>query len=119
MRFTGFLIEHHAANLPLWLAPEQVRVLPVTEPQIDYARSIVNQLRAQQVHAGLEFRNHKLIGRIPRAEEARVHTMLVVIQKEQDKGTVAFRFHGRGNVGVKPRAEVVADVLAAIHERRP
>src|SRR5499433_1115368 len=80
-RFIGFLIEHYAGNFPLWLAPEQVRVLPITEAQIDYAKSIVNELRAQMVRADLEFSNDKLQGRILRAEESRVHTMLVVGQK--------------------------------------
>lgn len=117
-RFIGFLIEHYAGNFPLWLAPDQVRVLPVTEAQMDYARGIVNELRAQQVRAELEFSNDKLMGRIQRAEEARVHHILVVGQKEQEAGAVAVRIHGQGQQGVKPRAEVIADILLAIKERR-
>src|SRR5438067_1281447 len=117
-RFIGFLIEHYAGNFPLWLAPEQVRVLPITEQQIDYARSIVNELRGQMVRAELEFSNDKLQGRILRAEEARVHTMLVIGQKEQDANAVSVRIHGKGNVGVKPKAEVIADIFQAIKERR-
>ena len=117
-RFIGFLIEHYAGNFPLWLAPDQVRVLPVTEAQLDYGKSLVTELRAQMVRAELEFSNDKLQGRIQRAEEARVHTMLVVGQKEQEANAVAVRVHGKGNVGVKPRAEVVADLLGAIRERR-
>jgi len=118
-RFIGFLIEHYAGNFPLWLAPDQVRVLPVTEQQIDYAKSLVDELRAQQVRAELEFSNDKLMGRIQRAEEARVHHILVVGQREQDSNAVAVRIHGKGQQGVKPRAEVVADILSAIKERRP
>jgi len=117
-RFIGFLIEHYAGNFPLWLAPEQVRVLPVTEAQIDYAKSLVDELRAQQVRAELEFSNDKLMGRIQRTEEARVHHILVVGQREQEAGAVAVRIHGKGQQGVKPRAEVVADILSAIRERR-
>jgi len=93
-------------NFPLWLAPDQVRVLPVTEAQIDYARGIVNQLRAQQVHAELEFSSAKLMGYIQRAEEARVHH--VVGQREEEADAVARRFPGKGEQGVEPRAEVVA-----------
>jgi len=117
-RFIGFLIEHYAGNFPLWLAPDQVRVLPITEAHIEYAKGIVNELRAQQVRAELEFSNDKLQGRILRAEEARVHHILVVGQREQEANTVAVRIHGQGEQGVKPRAEVVADILAAIRERR-
>jgi threonyl-tRNA synthetase len=116
-RFIGFLIEHYAGNFPLWLAPDQVRVLPVTEQQIDYAKSLVDELRAQQVRAELEFSNDKLMGRIQRAEEARVNHILVVGQREQDANAVAVRIHGKGQQGVKLRAEVVADILSAIRER--
>ena len=59
------------------------------------------------------------MGRIQRAEEARVHHILVVGQREQDSNAVAVRIHGKGQQGVKPRAEVVADILSAIKERRP
>jgi len=117
-RFIGFLIEHYAGNFPLWLAPDQVRVLPITEQQLDYAKSLVSELRSHMVRAELEFSNDKLQGRILRAEESRVHTMLIVGQKEQDANAVAVRVHGKGNVGVKPRNEVVADILASIRERR-
>ena len=117
-RFIGFLIEHYAGNFPLWLAPDQVRVLPVTDAQMDYAQGIVNELRAQQVRAELEFSNDKLMGRIQRAEATRVHHILVVGQKEQEANAVALRIHGQGQQGVKPRAGVVAEILASIRERR-
>jgi threonyl-tRNA synthetase len=117
-RFIGFLIEHYAGNFPLWLAPEQVRVLPVTSDQVGYAEDLVKELRGQFVRAGLEFSNDKLQGRILRAEEAKVHTMLIVGQKEQAANTVAVRRHGQGNVGVKPRAEIVTEILQAIRERK-
>ena len=117
-RFIGFLIEHYAGNFPLWLAPEQVRVLPISDAQLDYAKAIVTELRSQMVRAELEFSNDKLQGRILRAEEARVHTMLIIGQKEQDANAVALRVHGKGNVGVKPRGEIMADILQAIKERR-
>ncbi|MBN2505072.1 MAG: threonine--tRNA ligase [Verrucomicrobia bacterium] len=117
-RFIGFLIEHYAGNFPLWLAPDQVRVLPVTEAQLEYARGIVEELRAHQVRAELEYSNDKLQGRILRAEEARVHHILVVGQREQEAGAVAVRIHGHGHQGVRPRAEVVSEILAAIRERR-
>ncbi len=117
-RFVGFLIEHYAGNFPLWLAPEQVRVLPVTGDQVGYAEDIARELRAQFVRATVEFSNDKLQGRIQRAEEARVHTMLIVGGKEQTAAAVAVRIHGRGNVGVRPRTDAVSDILQAIKDRR-
>jgi threonyl-tRNA synthetase len=78
----------------------------------------VARQRAQQVRVELEFSDDKLMGRIQRAEEARVHHILVVGQKEQDANAVALRIHGKGQQGVKPRGDVVADILAAIRERR-
>jgi threonyl-tRNA synthetase len=117
-RFIGFLIEHYAGNFPLWLAPEQVRLLPVTEAQIPYAEDIVNELRGQFVRATLEFSNDKLQGRIQRAEEAKAHTMLIVGAKEQQTNAVALRIHGKGQQGVVPRAAAVADILRTIRERR-
>lgn len=117
-RFIGFLIEHYAGNFPLWLAPEQVRVLPVTEAQIDYAKGIVDELRAQQVRAEIEFSNDKLMGRIQRAEAARVHHILVVGGRECEANAVAVRIHGKGQQGVRPRSEVVAEILESIRERR-
>ncbi|WCJ58575.1 threonine--tRNA ligase [Fontisphaera persica] len=116
-RFIGFLIEHYAGNFPLWLAPEQVRVLPVTEAQMEYGRSLVQELRGHQVRAELEFSNDKLMGRIQRAEEARAHHILVVGAKEQAAQAVAVRVHGKGQQGVKPRAEVVRDILEKIKTR--
>jgi threonyl-tRNA synthetase len=114
----GPSLELYAGDFPLWLAPDQVRVLPVSEQQIDYAQGIVNELRAQQVRVEMEFSNDKLMGRIQRAEEARVYHILVVGQREQEANAVAVRIHGQGQQGVKPRAEAVADVLSAIRERR-
>ncbi|HOW66908.1 MAG TPA: threonine--tRNA ligase [Candidatus Paceibacterota bacterium] len=117
-RFLGFLIEHYAGNFPLWLAPEQVRVLPVTPDQIPYAEDIVKELRNHLVRASLEFSNDKLQGRILRAEEAKTHTMLVVGQKEMQTLSVSVRVHGKGSLGVQSRADVVANLLRDIRERR-
>jgi threonyl-tRNA synthetase len=79
----------------------------------------VNELRASMVRAGGDFGTDKINGKILRAEEARVHTMLVIGRREQEAGTVAVRLHGKGNVGAKPKAEAVADILLAIKDRRP
>ncbi len=118
-RFIGFLTEHYAGNFPLWLAPHQVRVLPVTDAQLDYARSLVQELRTHQVRADLEFSNDKLMGRIQRAEADRAHHILVVGQREQEANQVALRIHGRGQQGVLPRAQCLDRILTAIRQRQP
>jgi threonyl-tRNA synthetase len=119
-RFIGFLIEHYAGNFPLWLAPEQVRILTIgaEEPLIDFARSIHAELRAQEVRAELDLSTDKINGKIQRAEQQKVHTMLVIGKRDLESGAVSVRIHGQGNLGAKPRGEVVADILAAIKERR-
>jgi len=116
-RFLGFLIEHYAGNFPLWLAPEQIRVLPITEEQMDYAKELVAELRRHEVRAELEFSHDKLQGRILRAEEAKVHTMLVIGGREQEANAVAVRLHGKGRGEVRPRDQVVADILESIRTR--
>ncbi|HOC58037.1 MAG TPA: threonine--tRNA ligase [Verrucomicrobiota bacterium] len=119
-RFIGFLIEHYAGNFPLWLAPEQVRVLTIgeEEPLVNYARSLVQELRANLVRAEGDYTNDKINGKIQQAEQAKVHTMLVVGPRDLAANAVSVRVHGQGSLGAKPKAEVVADVLAAIRERR-
>ncbi len=119
-RFIGFLIEHYAGNFPLWLAPEQVRVLTVgeEEPLVNYARGIVQELRAQMVRAEGDYTNDKINGKIQRAEQAKVHTMLVVGPRDLQADAVSVRVHGQGSLGAKPRREVLADLLAAVRERR-
>jgi threonyl-tRNA synthetase len=119
-RFIGFLIEHYAGNFPLWLSPEQVRILTIgDDPKLmDYARSIVNELRAQQVRAEIDDSSDKINGKIQRAEQMKVHTMFVIGKRDMDADAVSVRVHGKGNLGAKPRGEAVAEILQAIKERR-
>jgi threonyl-tRNA synthetase len=118
-RFIGFLIEHYAGNFPLWLAPEQVRLLPIGEEPMDYARSLLQELRANRIRASLDSTSDKISGKIQNAERDKVHTMLVIGQKELAAGSVAVRVHGKGMQGVKPRAQALAELLQAIKERQP
>jgi threonyl-tRNA synthetase len=120
-RFIGFLIEHYAGNFPLWLSPEQVRILPIGDeaPLLDYARSVQNELRAQQVRCELDASTDHIKAKIANAEQMKVHTMLVIGNRDMEANAVSVRVHGKGNLGAKPRDEVIADILAAIKERRP
>jgi len=119
-RFIGFLIEHYAGNFPLWLSPEQVRVLPIgDEPKLlDYSRAILDELRSHQVRAVLDASTDHIKSKIANAEQMKVHTMLVIGGRDMDANAVSVRVHGQGNLGAKPRTEVIADLLQSIKERR-
>ncbi|HEY3863867.1 MAG TPA: threonine--tRNA ligase [Verrucomicrobiae bacterium] len=118
-RFIGFLIEHYAGNFPLWLAPEQVRVLTIGDDAalVDYAKAIVSELRGNFVRAEGDFSTNKINGKIQEAEKARVHTMLVVGPRDMQAGAVSVRVHGKGSLGAKPKGEAVAQILEAIKQR--
>ena len=119
-RFIGFLIEHYAGNFPLWLCPEQVRILTIgDEPALtEYARAIHNELRSHHVRAELDLSTDKINGKILRAEEMKVHTMFVLGKRDMEAGAISVRVHGKGNLGAKPRGEVIQEILEAIKERR-
>jgi len=119
-RFIGFLIEHYAGNFPLWLAPDQVRVITLNDDQalIDYAKPIVAELRANMVRVDADFSATPFKAKISNAEQLRVHTMLVIGGRDMEAGAVSVRLHHGGPQGAKPKAEVIADILAGIKERK-
>lgn len=119
-RFIGFLIEHYAGNFPLWLSPEQVRILTIGDDAklIDYSMSILNELRAHQVRAEIDKSTDQINGKIQRAEQMKVHTMFVIGKRDLEADAVSVRVHGKGNLGAKSRHEAIAEILQAIKERR-
>jgi threonyl-tRNA synthetase len=118
-RFIGFLIEHYAGNFPLWLAPEQVRVITLNDDPalLDYATPILSKLRAGMVRAEADFGSEPVKAKIAAAEKARVHTMLVIGHRDVENGQVSVRLHGQGNVGAKSASEVVAEIMEKIRLR--
>ena len=118
-RFIGFLIEHYAGNFPLWLSPEQVRILTIgDDPKLlDYARSILKELRAHQVRAEMDESSDKINGKIQRAEQMKVHTMFVIGKRDMEANAISVRVHGKGNLGAKPRDEVISTLLEQIKTR--
>src|SRR5213595_3815684 len=102
-RFIGFLIEHYAGNFPLWLSPEQVRILTIgDEPQLlDYSRAILRELRSHQVRAEIDTSTDKINGKIQRAEQIKVHTMFVIGKRDMEAKAISVRVHGKGNLGAK------------------
>ncbi len=119
-RFIGFLIEHYAGNFPLWLAPDQVRILTIGDDEnlIAYAKSILSELRANFIRAEGDFGTDKINGKVLRAEELKVHTMLVIGQRDLEAGNVSVRVHGKGNQGAKPKTEAIAEIIASVRERK-
>jgi threonyl-tRNA synthetase len=118
-RFIGFLIEHYAGNFPLWLAPEQVRVLTLNDDEklVAYAKEIHRELRAHEVRAEADFSPDPIKAKIAEAEKAKVHTMLVIGGRDMDASAVSVRLHSKGPQGAKPKGEVVAEILAKIRNR--
>ena len=114
-RFIGFLIEHYAGNFPLWLAPDQVRVITLNDDEalIAYAKPIVTELRANMVRVEADYSSTPFKAKIANAEQMRVHTMLVIGGRDLEAGPVTVRLHHGGPQGAKPKAEVVADVWRA------
>ena len=116
-RFMGILIEHFAGNFPLWLAPEQVRVLPITDQQNEYAEQVLKDLKAEGIRANIDVSGDKIGGKIRAAETSKVHTMLVIGKKEEEGNAVSVRIHGQGDKGMRPFTEVLNDLNLAINER--
>ena len=116
-RFIAFLIEHYAGNFPLWLAPEQVRVLPFGEDQINFAKHTVSHLRKNGVRTSIDTTSDKIGARIRRAETEKVHTILLIGKREQESNSLAVREHGKGDLGSKPKEEVISKLLERIRTR--
>ncbi len=109
-RFFGILIEHHAGAFPLWLAPVQVAVLPVSGKFSEYAQQVVGELSAAGVRAYLDDRNEKLQAKIRDSEMQKVPYMAVVGGKEAEARTVSIRHHGKGDLGPRPLDQFLADL---------
>jgi len=112
-RFVGFLIEHFAGAFPVWLAPEQVRVLPISDTQAPAARALHERLRAAGIRSHLDERNETLNYRIRDGELQKIPYMAVVGQREAEAGSAAVRSRGAGN---KQVVLAVADFVAKVQE---
>ena len=104
-RFMGILIEHFAGAFPLWLAPEQVRVLTISERFNDYARKVEAELKARGFRATGDYRAEKIGHKIREAQLEKIPYMVVIGDKEQTAGTVAVRSRSDGDLGAVPLAE--------------
>jgi threonyl-tRNA synthetase len=117
-RFIGFLLEHYAGKLPLWLSPVQVKVLPISDKFLDYANSVCRQLKNADIRAEVDDRNEKIGKKIRDTELLKVPYMLVVGEKEMNENKVAVRKRSKGDSGVKDVAGFINEAMDEIKERR-
>ena len=116
-RFTGVLIEHFAGAFPVWLSPEQVRVLTISEKADEFAQSVYKTLNDAGVRVTLDTTSDKIGAKIRNAQLEKIPYMLVVGQKEAEDGVVAVRHQKRGDLGVKALADFLAQVQEEIKTR--
>ena len=117
-RFIGILIEHFAGAFPAWLAPVQVKVLPISDKTMDYAEEVFAKLKAAGIRAELDTRSEKIGFKIREAQNQKVPYMLVAGPKEAETGTVSVRARKAGDLGAKSVDEFIADLKAEIAEKR-
>jgi threonyl-tRNA synthetase len=117
-RFIGFLLEHYAGKFPLWLAPVQVKVLPISDKFLPYAQTISQELKNADIRAEVDDRNEKIGKKIRDTELMKVPYMLVVGEKEMNEGKVAIRRQGKGDTGTATIAEFLSTAKAEIKERK-
>jgi threonyl-tRNA synthetase len=116
-RFTGVLIEHFAGHFPTWLSPEQVRVLPISEKSEAFASEVLAQLQAANLRATLDTAPDKIGAKIRNAQLERVPYMLVIGEKEAALQSVSVRHAKRGDLGVRPLDEFLADLVQEVASR--
>ena len=114
-RFTAVLLEHTAGHLPVWVSPEQVKVLPISEKFENYAKKVCDLLNNSEIRASIDARNETLGKRIRDIAQFRVPLLVVVGEKEEAEGTVSVRREG-ANVGTMSAEDFVKYVKTAIAE---
>ena len=117
-RIIGFLIEHYGGDFPLWLAPIQVAVLPVSDKVIDYAKNVETALKEAGIRVQLNGQPNKVGAKIRQAELQRINVMLVVGEKEAQDNQVALRRRFKGDLGTQSLDDVVTELKTEIETRR-
>lgn len=116
-RFIGFLLEHYAGKFPVWLAPLQVKILPISDKFLDYAQNLLQSLKNADIRAAVDDRNEKIGKKIRDTELSRTPYMLVIGEKEMSESRVSVRRQGKGDLGTKSIDEFVSELKAEIRER--
>ena len=116
-RFFGVLIEHYAGAFPLWLAPVQVAVLPITDRINEYAEQVASELRGNGFRVETNLRSEKIGAKIRDAQMQKVPFMLVLGDREQEQGQVAVRERVSGDIGVMPLAQFIGMARGLVETR--
>ncbi len=116
-RFIGFLLEHYAGKFPTWLAPLQVKILPISDKFMDYANSILQKLKNADIRVEIDDRQEKIGKKIRDTELAKVPYMLVVGEKEMNESKASIRRQGKGDLGTKNIDEFIEEIKKEIKER--
>ena len=117
-RFIGFLLEHYAGKFPVWLAPLQIKILPISDKFSDYAQSVLEKFKIADIRAEVDDRNEKIGKKIRDTELLRVPYMLIIGEKEVAENKVSIRRQGKGDLGAKDTDEFIAEVKNEIKDRR-
>jgi threonyl-tRNA synthetase len=113
----GILIEHFAGAFPLWLAPEQVRVLPISDKVADYAATVLDSLKQAGLRAAIDSRPEKIGAKIRDAQLEKIPVMLVLGAKEAEAGNVSYRDRIDGDLGAMPLSEAITRLQAETSAR--
>ncbi|CQR54525.1 threonine--tRNA ligase [Paenibacillus sonchi] len=116
-RFVAFLLENFAGSLPLWLSPQQVKIIPVSSAFDDYAKDVEAKLLASGIRAEVDLRNEKMGYKIREAQLEKLPYMFVVGENEMNAGSVSIRKRGEGDIGAQPLQEVIATLVKEVAER--
>lgn len=116
-RFIGFLLEHYAGKFPTWLAPLQVKILPISDKFMEYASSVLSILKTAGIRAEIDDRSEKIGKKIRDTEMMKVPYMLVIGEKEMNENCVSVRRQGKGDAGAKEVQTFLKEILAEIQER--
>ena len=116
-RFIGFLLEHYAGRFPTWLAPLQVKILPISDKFADYANLVLQSLKNADIRAEIDDRNEKIGKKIRDTELMKVPYMLVIGEKEMNEGTASIRKHGKGDLGTQKIEEFISTIKQEINQR--
>jgi len=116
-RFIGFLLEHYAGKFPVWLAPMQVKVLPISDKFVPYAQTLLESLKNADIRAAIDDRNEKIGKKIRDTETAKVPYMLVVGEKEVNENKISVRRQGKGDLGSRNVDEFINEVRKEIKNR--
>lgn len=111
-RFIGILIEHYAGAFPVWLAPVQAKVLPISEKHMDYAKKVYDELEEAGIRVELDERNEKIGFKIREAQMQKIPYMLVVGDKEAESGSVSVRVREKGDIGARSISQVIEDIIS-------